>query len=279
MSGPAMWFHTPGAAEEAFPYHVVAGGWRVARPGDAPVARRFHQHVFILTVEGTGLVRQAGRRRRAGPGTLVWLDTQTDYEHRCQGAAAIWRYHWIGVHGFGLDVLYEQAAAAVDPVTALADPAAALRCMDAIHGAMAERGALQGAANAAAVASLLAQVLADRRRPLVAARPAVLRPIDRALSQMRLALPRPWSIADLTEVTSLSVSQLHRSFRAETGLSPMAWLRQERINAAKPLLLDPAYSIRAVAEAIGYLDPFHFSRDFKALTGRAPLSFRRSGGA
>lgn len=279
MSDQAIWFHTPGAAEAAFPYHVVAGGWRVALPGDAPVARRFHQHVLILTVEGSGLVRAAGRRRRARPGTLVWLDTRLDYEHCCHGSAATWRYHWIGVHGFGLDMLYEQATVAADPVTALADPAAALHRIKAIHAAMADRDPMQGAMNAATVAEILARLLADRRRPLVAAEPANLRPIDRALSQLRRSLPRQWSIADLAETAGLSVSQLHRSFRAETGLSPMAWLRQERINAAKPFLLDPSRSIRAVAEASGYLDPFHFSRDFKSLTGRSPLSFRRAGGA
>ena len=38
-------------------------------------------------------------------------------------------------------------------------------------------------------------------------------------------------------------------------------------------------SIAAVAEAVGYPDPYHFSRDFRALTQRSPSLFRQEGGA
>lgn len=278
MPDLAIWFHTPGPTEAAFPYHVLAGGRRLARPADRQVMRRFHQHVLILTLDGTGLVREAGRRRKAGPGTVVWLDTRLDYAHGCHGSAPHWRYLWIGMQGTGLDLLFAQAALAADPVTRLADPAAFASGIEAILAAMRDRDPLQGAANSAAVAGLLAQLLAGRRQPLAAALPSRDRAVDRALAHLRLALARAWTIADIAATAGLSSSQLHRVFLAETGLSPMAWLRQERINAAKPLLLDHSRPVRAVAETVGYPDPFHFSRDFRTLTGRSPTAFRAAGG-
>lgn len=103
--------------------------------------------------------------------------------------------------------------------------------------------------------------------------------VGRAQLALRAGLARRWRVEEIARVAGLSASQLHRVFRAATGLSPMAWLRVERINAAKPLLMNPALPLAAVAEAVGYPDPFHFSRDFKALSGRSPRAFRQAGGA
>ncbi|MCI5109767.1 MAG: AraC family transcriptional regulator [Marivita sp.] len=279
MSNTTIWFHTPGPVEDVFPYQVVAGGEGVAERGEPPVSRRFHQHVLILTVEGTGLVRQAQRRRRADPGAMVWLDTKRGYAHGCHVSSEFWRYLWIGVQGFGLDRLFEQAVAGTNPVTGLSDPAAAARRLETVHWAMRDRDPHLAAANSAAVGALLAQILADRRRPLIEAEPDSRLPLERVMRQLRRAIRRPWRIADMAEIAALSPSQLHRVFRDETGLSPMVWLRRERINAAKPLLLDRSLTVRKVAESVGYPDPFHFSRDFKKLTGRAPIEFRAAGGA
>ncbi len=270
-------FHTPTAAEAALPYHVVAAGQTLALAAAAPVMRRYNQHVLILTLAGSGTIEVQGRRRNAMPGTLTWLDTARDYAHGCEPASPGWQYLWIGIHGFGLDRLFAQAGLAAEPVTRLADPGGARRQIEAILRQMAERGPHQAIRTSAAVAALLASLIADRR-PLAGDGPREA-PLDRALAALRPALARRWSMTDLAAAAGVSQSQLHRAFRAGTGLTPGAWLRRERINAAKPLLMDRGLSVQAVAEAIGYPDPFHFSRDFRALVGRSPRVFRNDGGA
>lgn len=280
MSNKSIWFHTPGPAEEVFPYHVVAGGERIAARSDDPIRHRYHQHALILTVEGSGLVQLAHRRRRADPGTITWLDTRLDYAHGCHASSPVWRYLWIGVQGFQLGPLFKLVSAGANPVIRLSDPAAAAQLIDRVHRAMRERDPLQAAVNSAAAAALLALILADSRRSPVEAQPeGALLPAERIMPQLRRSLIRPWRIVDMAEIAGLSPSQLHRVFRAETGLSPMSWLRRERINAAKLLLLDRTTTVSAVAAKVGYSDPFHFSRDFKKLTGRAPGEFRASGGS
>lgn len=279
MANTSIWFHTPGPAEEIFPYHVVAGGERIAARSDAPIRHRYHQHVLILTLEGSGLVQLAQRRRRAGPGTITWLDTRLDYAHGCHASSAVWRYLWIGVQGFQLGPLFEHVSAGANPVTRLSDPAAAAGLIDGVHRAMRERDPSQAALNSASVAALLALILADSRRSPPEAAPEGTPAAARIMPQLRRSLIRPWRIVDMAEIAGLSPSQLHRVFRAETGLSPMSWFRRERINAAKLLLLDRTTTVGAVAAKVGYSDPFHFSRDFKKLTGRAPGEFRASGGS
>ncbi|MNT85189.1 HTH-type transcriptional activator Btr [compost metagenome] len=58
----------------------------------------------------------------------------------------------------------------------------------------------------------------------------------------------------------------------------MDWLRHERINRAKRLLVEPDAKVSAVAAHCGYPDPYHFSRDFRRLTGYTPTKFKRDGG-
>lgn len=279
MDDTEILFHTPGPAEVAFPYHVVAAGRTRTLPATAAVRRRYNQHVLILTDAGSGRVTMQGRQGRARPGTLVWLDTGQDYAHGCAPGAAEWRYRWLGVQGVGLDALYTQWRAALAPVQPLADPAAASAAIDAILAAMRGHAADLSLRSLAGVAQLVAAFLIARGTTAAGtAAPAHPGLADTLLPRLRQQLARPWTVASLAAEAGLSASQLTRRFHAGPGLTPMAWLRRERINAAKALLLDPALSVQELAAAVGYGDPFHFSRDFRALTGRSPRAFRQSGG-
>lgn len=277
MDDTEILFHTPGPAEAGFPYHVVAAGRTRALPAAAAVRRRYHQHVLILTEAGLGRILVQGRAGRAGPGTLAWLDTGQDYAHGCAPGATEWRYRWLGVQGIGLEALYTQWRAALAPVQPLADPAAAGVAIETILAALRGHAADLPLRSLAGVAQLVAAFLTARGAAGTVA-PAHPGLADSLLPQLRRQLARPWTVTSLAAEAGLSASQLTRRFHAGPGLTPMAWLRRERINAAKPLLLDPALSVQEVAAAVGYGDPFHFSRDFRALTGRSPRAFRRGGG-
>ena len=44
---------------------------------------------------------------------------------------------------------------------------------------------------------------------------------------------------------------------------------------AKQLLSNERLTIQAIAEMVGYNDPFHFSKSFKQEIGRNPTDFRK----
>jgi AraC family transcriptional regulator, arabinose operon regulatory protein len=273
-------FHTPAALDAVFPYHVVAAGRTRARPDAPPVVRRYNQHVLILTLDGCGQVEVNGRLRAAAPGSVVWLNTTHDYAHRCDHGAADWRYVWLGMQGFGLDQMFAAVShCALEPATRLTSPQALADLFAAIIARMETRPPNQSAANSADVAHILAAILEDRRLQVSALPGGPLSPVDRVVLSLREALARAWRIEDMARLAGLSASQLHRLFRKDLGISPMQWLRIERMNAAKPLLVARQGNIARVAEAVGYDDPYHFSRDFRTVTGRSPSDFRRAGGA
>jgi AraC family transcriptional regulator len=65
--------------------------------------------------------------------------------------------------------------------------------------------------------------------------------------------------------------------RASTfaGLSPHAWLRQNRLERAMDTLRDTDVAIANVAERLGYASQTAFSAAFKKLTGETPSEWRR----
>lgn len=82
-------------------------------------------------------------------------------------------------------------------------------------------------------------------------------------------------IADIAAHACLSPSGLQHAYRRATGRSPMAALREMRIEAAKGLLLRTGMTVEEISASTGFADAFHLSRVFKQLTGEPPQAYRR----
>ncbi|MBI5689985.1 MAG: helix-turn-helix transcriptional regulator [Verrucomicrobia bacterium] len=94
-----------------------------------------------------------------------------------------------------------------------------------------------------------------------------------------------WAHARLAEVITLPAWAravgLHpvyfgRVFKRETGLRPMAWLNERRLQLACQLLAGTAKNVTEIAEACGFASPFYFSRVFRRHFGQPPVSYRRT---
>ena len=271
-----LYLRAPHPLDAAVPYQAVGGGQRTAMPDIAPITTRFHEHAFMLCVEGRGQVEVDDVQRLAEPGDIVWLNTSSNYAHGCAPGAAAWSYYWIGVGtGPWLDAAYQMARAAAEPVFTGA-PADELVAMfeRGIH-AIRLSGPISPAVISAAVSDIMAEVLGRRarRHGLVGSEQFGGR-LGGVLERMRTDIDWPWTIPDMARLAALSSSQLHRTFRQRFGVSPMTWLRNERINRARRLLADRELNIAEVGRRCGYLDPYHFSRDFRRLTGLSPTVFR-----
>jgi AraC-like DNA-binding protein len=83
------------------------------------------------------------------------------------------------------------------------------------------------------------------------------------------------TLGELAGIARLSTYHLIRAFRAETGLTPHAYLVDVRVRRARELLradLAPA----EVALRVGFADQAHLTRAFKARIGVAPAAYRRA---
>jgi len=102
--------------------------------------------------------------------------------------------------------------------------------------------------------------------------PHVLR---RSIDRLRSESEADVSLAALAEEARLSRFHFCRAFKASTGLSPHAWLRQHRLERAMAMLRDPSMSVLSIALELGYGSQTAFAAAFKRLTGVSPSEWRR----
>lgn len=273
--GNEIFFHTPGRHADAYPYKILVAGRTRFSHRDGFVSRRFHHHTLICTLSGLGLIEVAGTRFSARPQTVAWLDTSMQYAHGCHPDADHWHYLWMSIEGHGLDAVFAFLRVAGSPLFA----ATGQDCADGFERAidnLARRGQTTDARSSAIVARLVEMLVAERGDQEGGEDGA--EPMLRVMRELRTDIARNWRIEELAAISSLSTSQLHRQFKEKTGTTPMDWIRHERMNLAKRLLIAPNVKIAAVALSLGYADPYHFSRDFRRIGGQAPSEFRRAQG-
>ncbi|CAN7567923.1 AraC family transcriptional regulator [Aminobacter sp. LjRoot7] len=265
-------FHTPGRHAEAYPYKILVAG-RTRFTGDnGLVTRRFHHHTLILTISGRGLIEVAGQRFAALAGSVVWLDTAMQYAHGCHPEADHWHYLWMSIDGHGLDAVFAFLRVGQQPV--FSGSSAAEPLFEQALATLAHRSQTTDALSSAIVGQLVALLVAERGEQEEDSGER----IQRLMRALRADIARNWQIEDMADISSLSASQLHRQFRQKTGTTPMDWMRHERMNLAKRLLTSSDAKISAVALSSGYADPYHFSRDFRRISGQSPSEFRRARG-
>ncbi len=110
------------------------------------------------------------------------------------------------------------------------------------------------------------------QRPVPARESASTTSAARAWAEERLATPL--TLAELAAYASMSVRTFNRRFREETGLTPMRWLTQRRVDRARELLESTDHTVDRVATEAGFGTAASLRQHFVAGVGVAPGVYR-----
>lgn len=80
----------------------------------------------------------------------------------------------------------------------------------------------------------------------------------------------PVTVADLAAVAHMSPATLHRHFKAATGMTPVRFQKQLRLQEARRLLVAGDTTAAQVAEVVGYRSATQFNREYRRVYGRPP---------
>ncbi len=84
------------------------------------------------------------------------------------------------------------------------------------------------------------------------------------------------SLQTVADQLGLTPNYLSSLFKRQMGENFSDYLEKLRIEKACQLLRDVQYKVYQVADAVGYTDPRHFAKVFKAATGKTPLAYRNT---
>lgn len=100
--------------------------------------------------------------------------------------------------------------------------------------------------------------------------------IERCVLIMKEHLHENLTLDELAKKAHVSASYLSALFKQKTHYSPMQLYTSLKIQKASQLLKVTNTPIKQIAEEMGYLDQYSFSRSFKQVMGTSPKQFRES---
>lgn len=100
--------------------------------------------------------------------------------------------------------------------------------------------------------------------------------VERLIREIKSHIDRWWTVSEMSELCNMSDDQLRRVFVATTGMKPKLYVDQLKLKKAAEMLTGTRLKVSEIAEQLGYVDQYHFSRRFKKLMGVSPAKFRQS---
>ncbi len=128
-------------------------------------------------------------------------------------------------------------------------------------------------------AALLEIARIDRQPPPTGPDRGIFERIDELGQKIRRAPGAPYTLDSLAESVHYTPDHLVRLFRRYKGVTPMEYVIRCRMELAQQMLLFSGLPVARVAEAVGYNDISHFSRQFSMRNGVSPTAFRKRAGA
>ncbi len=226
--------------------------------------------ILIYCADGSGHIELPMKKLRIEKGTAFCIPPHTMHRYYASEEDP-WSIFWIHFKG---EQMFQYPIAAAEPVP-LNSPAVHER----LQGYFIQLfGVLDGSytqGNFICASSLLSVILGEvyfRRSDEAVDRQHRL--LTKAIQYMYRNLDKPIALNELTGYMQLSKSSLIDLFNRLTPHSPIDFFIRLKIQKACKILRLTNKPINEVARALGFDDPFYFSRIFKKITGLSPREYR-----
>lgn len=235
---------------------------------------RHESYVVGIIEAGCETFRIKGVRHYARPGQIAFVNPLETHDGEPHGAGYSYRmtYPEIGLMREVADPLAGREASATpffpEPLVEDAEGAALFA---SAHRAIEQGG--DGLAGEERLIGFYARCLSLHARWPVAAPGREAGPVTLARAMMEERFEEDLSLAEMSRLSGLPRHRLIRAFRAQTGLTPHAFLVDVRVRRARERLRR-GETPGEVAAATGFCDQAHLTRAFKARHGVTPGAFR-----
>jgi AraC family transcriptional regulator, arabinose operon regulatory protein len=237
-----------------------------------------NDYLLMLTLDGKGRVGWQGGEREVAAGDVVLLRPGTLHDYGVGRRAANWellwahflpRPHWLEWLG------WPEVAPGLGILSLGEEGEARERIEEALREMNRRARGGQPRREAFALNALEAALLwCDAANPKSAQGRLDAR-VVRAMEYLRERLHEPVPMPELAQAVGLSSSRLTHLFREQVGQTPQRFVEAERIARAKQLLSLTSRTVAAIAEEVGFENPFYFTLRFKKYTGQSPREWRR----
>jgi AraC family transcriptional regulator of arabinose operon len=248
----------------------VSAGEVVYRPGGGLGPRWQRDVQLVLVHAGSARITVDGEARAALRPGAVGLLLPGHREQFAFAEDASTRHSWVQAR------LHDPPASVLDRLAALP---ASLQASTALTELVGEAVAVARTPLSTArplLAALVAAALWRYAGEGESGPPGTSDVVERARGFLHARLADPeLGLGQVAAAANVSAAHLVRRFRAELGVTPMAYLWQRRVATGIDLLTSTGLPVGDVATRAGFKSVYHFSRRVKARAGVSPSRLRR----
>ena len=265
----------PGRRE---PLTLTLGGREHCNPDYAILRREFPFYVLEFVVSGQGTLRLNRRRHALRPGMVFAYAPTTDCEIHTDPRDPMVKY-FLGLAGAGVVQRLRRCGVPPGSARQLAAHAEVTSVLEDLVREGQRSGALARRICAALFELLLLKIEDTSTLSTQGSEPA-REAFLRCKALVDAEAERLGSLVEISQATGVEASSVCRWFRRYQGSSPYQDLLRRKMNLAAEYLVEHGGLVKEVAQRVGFADPYHFSRAFKAVHGvppRALLQYRQGG--
>lgn len=238
--------------------------------------RVLHEYQLVYISEGEGFFQSRSFNKvKIGAGTMFLLfpdEWHTYYPNPDIG----WKQYWIGFKGANIDVRVQNGfLCKTHPIfnVGVNDEVVHLY-MQAIEAAEYEKAYFQQML-AGITNHLLGLMYSLDRNNYLDKNKELVECIGRARILMYENIEGTLSIQNIAESLGMSYSYFRKLFKEYTGLSPVSYFLDIKLQRAKDLLCKTQLSVKEIAYMLNFDSPDYFCTLFKKKTGKRPGDFRK----
>lgn len=255
------------------PLALVMGGREHCNPDYRIVRDGFPFHVLEYVVAGRGEVRLAGQRHPLTTGAVFAYSPTMPCEIRTDPSAPMVKY-FVTFAGTGVTARLRRSGLPAGTVRQLAAPAEVTSVFEDLVREGQRSGAL-----ARRMCAAIAEVLWLKIEDGVTLAPHATDPAREAFLRCKALIDaeaeRLMTLEEIAATAGVEASSVCRWFRRYQGTSPYQYLLRRKMNVAAEHLVENGGLVKEAAQRVGFADPYHFSRAFKAVHGVAPRALLR----
>lgn len=252
---------------------VVCGGWESCLPDYRIDRSDFPYFSLELVVAGKGSLTLGGRRFRLVPGTAFHYGPGLAHHMASDPETPLEKYFVDVVGEAAGDILAEVPFSKLKPLYL-----ARFAPMAKLFEELQTRGSSRSS-RAERLCSVLAELLllqvAEVAVPLGHDRSAAWASFDQCRRYIEDHHLRLRTLDEVSAGCHLDKPYICRLFKRFGRETPYGMLMRLKMDRAAELLLQSNLMIKEVATAVGFDDPYHFSRVFKRVRGVSPTDFAR----
>lgn len=227
-------------------------------------------YLFQYTLKGYGMIEIENTAYKVEPGQGFFVEIPGNEKYYMHGNGGEWEYLYLHMEGSAVKNYYDKIIQRTGKILTLADNCSAVQYLLQLHEQLSNGYKLPPFVGSEIIFHFLCLLC----RTVAYNQEKYSFRTRRAMERMEQDYHTLDGISQLVEEFNVTPSHFTREFTKETGMTPLRYLTNIRIQHSMELLSNTTLSINEVALQCGFSCGNYFSKLFKKYTKISPNQFR-----